>query len=108
MTGQMLQQNTQMNQMLSNNMSQMNQMQALMQQMMMNQNMNSMNQPNNNLFSQAMANVNATQQPQRQSAQQYGHNDPFANIGRSNQKAPAIPKKTGPDPFAQFGLNSMK
>merc|ERR1711933_525087 len=107
-----MQQNTQMNQMLSNNMSQMNQMQAMMQQMqqmMMGQNMNSMNQPNNNnLFSQAMANVNATQQPQRQSAQQYGHNDPFANIGRSNQKAPAIPKKTGPDPFAQFGLNSMK
>merc|ERR1711933_613768 len=128
MTNQMMQQNNQMNQMLNGNVAQMNQMQAMMQAMSLNpmqmqqmqqmmamnqQNMN-MNQQmpmqNNNLFQNAMANVNNPQQPQRQmqNAPQYGHNDPFANIGKSNQSAPIIPKKTGPDPFAQFGLKSMK
>merc|ERR1719273_733251 len=111
MTGQMLQQNNQMKAMMQQmqamnmNPMQMQQMQA----MMMNQQQQM--QPNANLFQSAMQNVNQSQQPQRQNAQQYGmqqHNDPFANIGKSNQSAPAMPKKTGPDPFAQFGLNSMK
>merc|ERR1712176_476142 len=120
MTQQMLQQNNQMGQMLNNNMAQMNQMQAMMQQMQA-MNMNPMqmqqmqammmNQQNANMFQNAMTNANNPQQQQRSSGtQQYGmgHNDPFANIGRSNQSQPPVPKKSGPDPFAQFGLSSMK
>merc|ERR1712176_423200 len=120
MTQQMLQQNNQMGQMRNNNMAQMNQMQAMMQQMQA-MNMNPMqmqqmqammmNQQNANMFQNAMTNANNPQQQQRSSGtQQYGmgHNDPFANIGRSNQSQPPVPKKSGPDPFAQFGLSSMK
>merc|ERR1712129_95070 len=110
MTPQMMQQNNQMGTMLNNQMGAMNQMQAMMQQMQaMNMNPMQMQMMMQQMQQNTMAN-NQQQQQQQPPQQQYGmsRNDPFANIGRSNQSQPVVPKKTGPDPFAQFGLNSMK
>merc|ERR1719361_1487803 len=113
----------------------MNQMQAMqmnpnmMNQMQMNMNMMNQNQMNMmgqqmqqrtqqqpNLFNQVLANVNNTQKQQTQRPQQtYSHNDPFAQMmsggtptNQTAQTAPQRPKKTGPDPFAEFGLKSMQ
>merc|ERR1712157_632561 len=105
-----MQQNNQMGAMLNNNMAQMNQMQAMMQQMQaMNMNPMQMQMMMQQMQQNTMTN-NQQQQQQQAPQQQYGmtRNDPFANIGRSNQSQQAVPKKTGPDTFAQFGLNSMK
>jgi len=109
MTPQMMQQNNQMGTMLNNQMGAMNQMQAMMQQMQA-MNMNPMQMQMMMQQMQQNTMTNNQQQQQQPPQQQYGmsRNDPFANIGRSNQSQPAVPKTKGPDPFAQFGLNSMK
>merc|ERR1712154_604715 len=99
----------------------MNQMQAMqmnpnmMNQMQMNM-MQQRQQQQPNLFNQVLANVNNTQKQQTQRPQQtYSHNDPFAQMmsggtptNQTAQTAPQRPKKTGPDPFAEFGLKSMQ
>merc|ERR1712129_372800 len=109
MTPQMMQQNNQMGTMLNNQMGAMNQMQAMMQQMQA-MNMNPMQMQMMMQQMQQNTMTNNQQQQQQPPQQQYGmtRNDPFANIGRSNQSQPVVPKTKGPDPFAQFGLNSMK
>merc|ERR1712176_1642225 len=94
MTPQMMQQNNQMGAMLNNNMAQMNQMQAMMQQMQaMNMNPMQMQMMMQQMQQNTMTN-NQQQQQQQAPQQQYGmtRNDPFANIGRSNQSQQAVPK----------------
>merc|ERR1712038_1180891 len=116
MTSSMLQQS---NQAQMNMMNQMNQMQQMQKGNMMNMNMmNSgmMQQPTQqqpNLFQQAMAGVG---QPQQQNQQTFrNNNDPFSGLSASGNptaqttQAPTQPPQPkGPDPFAQFGLSSMK
>jgi len=111
MTQQMMMQNQQ-------NMTQMHQMMNQMAQMGMNPNMmNMMNQMNPNMmmqaqqpnqsFIQAMQNVNNPASQQRPQAAYVGHSDPFAQVmagGASQSAAPQRAQKTGPDPFAEFGL----
>jgi len=128
---QMNQMMNQMQQMQMNpnmmNMMQQNMMnQGMMQQNMMQQNMmqsgGSMmggmgnNPQSGNSFLQAMQNVNNPSQPQKPQQAYVNHQDPFAQVMAnasnpsqgSNAPTRAVPKKTGPDPFAEFGLKSMQ
>jgi len=138
MTAPIMAQNNQAQMNMMSQMNQMQQMQQMMRQMqmgqmnpqMMNQmQMNMMNTSMNNsmmqqqtqqqpnLFQQAMAGVGGHGQQQQPPQQSFRNsNDPFSGLttgsgsqAAQTQQAPTQPPKpSGPDPFAQFGLNSMQ
>jgi len=138
MTTPIMAQNNQAQMNMMSQMNQMQQMQQMMRQMqmgqmnpqmmnqmqmnMMNTSMNnSMMQPQTqqqpNLFQQAMAGVGGHGQQQQPPQQSFRNsNDPFSGLttgsgsqAAQTQQAPTQPPKpSGPDPFAQFGLNSMQ
>jgi len=102
-----------------NVMAQMNQM-RMNQGNMMSANMNNMNmmqQPQaqqSQLFAQALQGVNGQAQQQAPKSSYRSSNDPFSGLTGGSQAAQATqaptqpPQPKGPDPFAQFGLNSMQ
>jgi len=115
-------QNMNMNPNMMNQMNP-NMMAAQMNQMRMNQgnmmggNMNMMQQPQTqqpSLFAQALQGVNGPAQQQAPKSSYRSSNDPFSGLTGGSQAAQATqaptqpPQPKGPDPFAQFGLNSMQ
>jgi len=107
--------------MTPNVMAQMNQM-RMNQGNMMGANMNQMNmmqQPptqQSQLFAQALQGVNGQSHAQQQAPKSAyrSNNDPFSGLTGGSQTAQTTqaptqpPQPKGPDPFAQFGLNSMQ